>query len=95
MQRTVSIGQPSGTGKVLKVTYSADDMEALMGGSPKLGEQLQKTQHTTGSTFKVAGGSKHTAELPLHVATKTLDLQGSGTDHKQHLGSDQHFIYQI
>jgi hypothetical protein len=42
MQRTVSIGQPSGTGKVLKVTYSADDMEALMGGSPKLGEQLQK-----------------------------------------------------
>lgn len=37
MQRTVSIGHGTG-GRMLKVTFSSDDMEGLMGGSPKLGE---------------------------------------------------------
>lgn len=40
MKRTVSIGQS--TGKVLKVTFSSEDVSALSslsGGSPKLGMQ--------------------------------------------------------
>lgn len=45
MQRTVSIGHGSGTGKVLKVTFSAEDFDTLMGGSPKLGERPDTPLH--------------------------------------------------
>lgn len=52
LQRTVSINQP---GKTLKVTFSSDDMQTLMGGSPKLGGsyKLWLTCCLTVSMFRI------------------------------------------